>query len=113
MTNKELQELFREITTTNNNIFDIYLALETIKDKYKISDFYKATKLSLIKAYEFYMHTLGSVEYFIGLFKNITDKELVDILDIITKNLSIESIMETMNEHDKKLFTELLPFIPR
>ena len=40
MTNKELQELFREITTTNNNIFDIYLALETIKDKYKISDFY-------------------------------------------------------------------------
>lgn len=113
MTNKELQELFRQITTTNNNIFDIYMALDVIKDKYKTSDFYKTTKLSILKAYEFYMQTIGNIEYLIGLFRNVTDKELIDILDVITKNLSIESLIDTMDDNNKKLFMELLPFIPR
>lgn len=108
MTNEELQKLFNSLTTTNNNIFDIYIELEKLKNDYKNSDFYKETKMSIIKAYEFYFSTVGRIDYLLGLFKNIKFSELTDIMDIIANNLNLESLTNDMSKENKELFTQLL-----
>lgn len=113
MTNKDLQNLFQNILADNSNIFDIYIQLDKFNKRYQMSDFYQTTKLNIFKAFEFYMSTVGSVEYTIGLFKNLKDKDMLDILDVITERLSIESILNTMEDDNKKLFMDLLPFIQK
>lgn len=111
MTNLELQKTFQELLRVNDNIFDIFSSLGKIEKEYKTTTFYKATKKDIYEAFSLYMQSVGQIEYIIALFKNVNDDDLVSILDKIAEGLSMESIMNTMEEDNKELFKQLLPFV--
>lgn len=113
MTNQELQSLFSKMLKVHNNIFDIYMALEDFKADYKQSAFYNSTKKTIYEAFQFFMSTIGGVEYVINLFKNVDDREFVNILDIIAEHLSIEEVLSDLNDTDKQLFSQFLNYLPQ
>lgn len=62
MNNKELFERFSAIA--QNNPFDAVVELKHFRKEYKQSEFFKATKMPLCKAYKMFTETLGLKLYF-------------------------------------------------
>ena len=115
MTNLELQQQFQNELREDKTIFDIYLSLEKIKPLYKTTPFYMATKKTIQESFVFYMQTLGSIDYLIGLFKNLDEnsESTNNIVNKITEGLSMDGILNMMDDNNKELFKELLPFVQR
>ena len=99
MTNFELELEFEQIFK-NDDCFDAFLALKALKKKYKKSDFYKQTHLSLNKAYSLYIKqkTLNILN-FINKFTSINDvgELLTGYIDAIDKD-TIDNVVEKINE---------------
>ena len=111
MTNKELQDLFRQITLKYNNIFDVYMSLEEYITQYKTTSYYKATKHNIYQAFDLYMRGVGFIDYLLSLLKHMDDEEFISILNRIIDTFSIDGILNTMDDKNKELFNNLLPFI--
>lgn len=112
MDNKELYNKFYEIASLN--IFDAVIELKKFKKEYKKSDFYKSTKLSLIRAYEIF--NKSGINEFLYTLRTLTDTDkiinkLTDILngiesdtiqDFFDKIVEVLNIDE-LNEHKGEL----------
>ena len=100
MDNKELYNKFYEISLLN--VFDGFIALKQLKKEYKKSDFYKTTKLPLLKAYEIF--NKSSINEFLNTIKTLsdTDKMIAKLTDVIN---GIES--DTIQEFFDKIVNTL------
>lgn len=114
MTNKELQDMFKDISLNTNSIFDAYTKLKALEAEYKKSDFYKEFKKSIYDAYELYTSHEGRIDSILNLITNIDDNNRLDeLLAKIADTFDMNKVLNTMEGDNKKLFTELLPFIQK
>ena len=111
MTNKELQEQFRQITLKYDNIFDVYMSLNQYIKEYKTTPYYQTTKQTIYEAFDLYMRGIGFVDYMLSLLKHFDDKDFINLLNRITETFSIDGILNTMEDKNKELFNNLLPFV--
>ena len=86
MNNYDLYLKFMEIASYN--IFDSYTKLKEFKKEYKQSDFYKATRMSLKKAYKLFSQTLFTQLYF----------KLKELTNPTTWSEKLNQLMEDINE---------------
>jgi hypothetical protein len=113
MNNTELQKLFENIVKVTDNIFDAYIYLKDRNDDYKKTDFYRITKKSIYEAFELYMRTIGGIKYTINLFKNIDNKELLNIIDVLSEEFNLENQINQMTPENKELFKQMYPYISK
>lgn len=91
MNNIELYTRFTSIAT--KNCFDQFEELKKLKKQYKASDFYKATKMPLRKAYQMYLQSLGlSVA---GKLNTIMDKDyIVEYMNVLFEEGKLQESLE-------------------
>lgn len=90
MQNNELVTLFREIDKIDN-CFDRFIALKNLRKKYKKSIFYKATKMSVFRAYKIYQANTLSI--ICALINNPTVNSLARG-DTLLFKLAVENFIE-------------------
>lgn len=90
MQNNELVTLFREIDRIDN-CFDRFIALKNLRKKYKKSVFYKATKMSVFRAYK--IHQANTLSIICALINNPTINSLARG-DTLLLKLAIENFIE-------------------
>ena len=113
MTNKELQELFRQIMLEYNNIFDVYMSLKNYIKEYNTTPYYQTTKQTIYEAFDLYMKGIGFVDYMINLFKNADEESIINVFDRLAETMDIEKMMDKWSPENKELLNNLLPFIER
>ena len=102
MNNQELELKIKEILKTEN-FFDMMQAANAFKNEYKLSDFYKATKMSLVDVIKY------AKLWNILQFDNITDKiqNIINGLDFTKISEVIEQLGEVYGQEN----TEILDII--
>ena len=93
MDNRELYLKFIEVASYNP--FDAYVQLKAYNKEYKKSDFYKQTKMPLLKAYKMFLTMLPSQLYF--KLSELTDTEMLaakitSLIDSIDEN-SVDNLL--------------------
>ena len=124
MNNKELFERFSQIT--QNNPFDTAMELKNLRKEYRKSDFYKATRMPLHKAYKMYVETsmvriFSEICSFLNLdtLKQKANNFLLGIdvgsiehfFDVIKEKFNLESLQNETGE--LKDLIESLKFLNR
>ena len=102
MNNQELELKIKEILKIEN-FFDMMQAANAFKNEYKLSDFYKATKMSLVDVIK-YVKLWNILQ-----FDNITDKiqNIINGLDFTKVSEVIEQLGEVYGQEN----TEILDII--
>lgn len=112
MNNTELYDKFYRISLLN--VFDAVIELKKFKKEYKKSDFYKATKISLLKAYDIFNKSI--LNELSSLIRELSDSsrlssKLTEVLndidsetiqDLFDKIINVFNINE-LNEHKGEL----------
>lgn len=112
MNNIELYDKFYKISLLN--VFDAVIELKKFKKEYKKSDFYKATKISLLKAYDIFNKSI--LNELSSLIRELSDSsrlssKLTEVLndidsetiqDLFDKIINVFNIDE-LNEHKGEL----------
>lgn len=112
MNNIELYDKFYKISLLN--VFDAVIELKKFKKEYKKSDFYKATKISLLKAYDIFNKSV--LNELSSLIRELSDSsrlssKLTEVLndidsetiqDLFDKIINVFNIDE-LNEHKGEL----------
>lgn len=111
MTNKQLQDKFVEINLKHDNIFDKYLALQEIDKDYKTSDFYKATHKSVSSAFELYLQYVGKFDSILSILQD--DEAITRLLNKVVEVFDMNNVLNTMDEDNKELFKQFLPYLKK
>jgi len=70
MTNKELNEKFREITLMNDNVFDRYCQVIKLEGEYETTPFAEQTDKDVEEAYALYIKEQGLLDTLLSMFTN-------------------------------------------
>lgn len=106
MTNKELFLQFQIIENENDNIFDIYCALNTLSEQYQTTEFYQTyATYSVLDAYNLYINSTTSIGSLLRDFKNI---DLPAITQSIVGQLDVTNKLDSMDEDTKELVKLML-----
>ena len=112
MNNKELVQMFAEIAKIPNT-FDRYVQLKNKKKEYKKSEFYKATHMPMLKAYQWMVADSVSAfvmrlqseksameigDYISDILDNITPESVENLTQSITSFLDISNMVQSTNE---------------
>lgn len=106
MSNEDIKTLFEEAYDIyNKDMISLLYYLSLKKEEYEQSDFYKQTGLTIFNAYSIYHSTALAYKNILKIAQDILDN--VD-LTLFNKNMSIESLFESIPEEYKELFKEIL-----
>ena len=105
MTNQELENKIKELLAYEN-MFDMIMAAQTFNKEYKTSDFYKATKMSL-------MDVLKASKFWYGFqFNDIITKiqQAINNLDLSHLNDLFQQIGDVFSKENDEMMDILTTF---